>query len=103
VRVEAPLDVSSRSTEAAEAQIDAFISRMDTRRRDTEGERLTEELWVDSARRHAAKLREAARVEWTLYHEHMSLLHAQLSQEHAAKAERLCEDSEAEDRGEGLS
>jgi hypothetical protein len=75
----------------AEAQLDHLIRRRDEGRRKTEGERLTEELWVDSARQHAAKLRAAARVEWTLYHEHMSLLHLRLSQEHAQKAERLCE------------
>lgn len=90
--MELDVSTSERSAEAAEAQIDAFISRMDTKRRDTEGERLEEELWVDSARRHAAKLREAARVEWTAYHEHLARLHRALADEHEAKAEKLMQD-----------
>jgi hypothetical protein len=46
---------------------------------------------MEGARRHAAKLREAARVEWSLYHEHMRELHTRLAEEHQQKAERLCE------------
>jgi hypothetical protein len=83
----------------AEAQLDHLIRRRDEKRQQTEGERLEEELWAPGARVYAEKLREAARVEWTLYHEHMSELHRRLSQEHAAKAERLCEDFG--NRGEG--
>jgi hypothetical protein len=86
------MDTIGRSAEAAEAEIGRFIVRMDTKRRDTEGERLEEELYAESARRHAATLREAARAEWTLYHEHMTELHTRLADEHREKAERLLGD-----------
>jgi hypothetical protein len=88
------LDVAH--SEMVEAELDHLIRRRDEKRRLSEGERLEEALWVDSARQHAAKLREAARVEWTLYHEHMSELHLRLSQEHAQTAERLCQEGESE-------
>jgi hypothetical protein len=54
-----------------------------------------EETWRESARRHAAELREAARAEWTLYHEHMSELHQRLAAEHREKAQKLLEESDA--------
>jgi hypothetical protein len=72
-----------------EAELTRMIERRDEKRRSEEGERAAEEMWAESARRHAAKLRDAARVEWSLYHEHMSELHARLSREHQQKAENL--------------
>ncbi len=42
--------------EMVEAELDAMIRRRDEKRRETEGERRTEELWQASARIHDAKL-----------------------------------------------
>lgn len=65
---------------------------MDTKRRDTEGERLEEELYAESARRHAATLREAARVQWVEYHCHLQVLHQSLADEHEGEAQKLMQD-----------
>jgi type VI protein secretion system component VasK len=88
------VDVSTRSAEAAESQIDAFISRMDTKRRDTEGERLEEELYAESVRRFHERQRQENRARWFTFHSDMSELHRRLSEEHQEKAERLCEDEQ---------
>jgi hypothetical protein len=57
----------------------------------SEGARAAEEMWAESARRHAAKLRERARAEWGLYYEHMAQLHTRLADEHREKAQKLLE------------
>jgi hypothetical protein len=94
------VDTVARSAAAAERQLDHLIER-----RSRKGETTLEDeehLWQTSVQRHAAMLRDAARAEWTLYHEHMSVLHLRLSQEHAQKAEKLMQDGpNGEDRGEG--
>jgi len=97
------LDVSTRNGEAAEAQIDAFISRMDTKRRDSEGERLEHELWQESVERFHEQARQENREKWRRFHEGMCVLHSQLAAEHQEKAERLMQDegrtNEATDTG----
>jgi hypothetical protein len=56
------IEITTRSAEAAEAQIATFIERMDTKRRDTEGERLEEELYVQSVRRFNERARAGSAV-----------------------------------------
>jgi hypothetical protein len=95
------VETAAQGFARGEAELDRLIER-----RSRKGEMTPDEeeyLWQTSVQRHAAKLREAARVEWTLYHEHMSELHLRLSQEHAQKAERLCEDDDPPAaQGEGV-
>jgi hypothetical protein len=81
---------------AVEKDLDRLIERRHEQRVTDEGERAVEEVWAESARRHAHALRKAARAEWTLYHEHMSELHQRLAAEHREKAERLCEEPREE-------
>jgi hypothetical protein len=80
--------------EATEKELDVFIAKRDRERRQAEGERAAEQAWVESARRHTVKLREAARAEWSLYYEHMAEVHTRLAEEHREKAARLCETDE---------
>jgi hypothetical protein len=88
--------VSTRSAEAGEAQIDAFISRMDTKRRDTEGERAEEELYAESVRRYNEQRHHMARLEWHAYHTGQAERHRRTLEEliarHEAAAERLLDE-----------
>jgi hypothetical protein len=54
--------------EAVESELDQFIERRHDRCVDEEGERLAEEMWQESERRHQEKRRLQARAEWHLYH-----------------------------------
>jgi hypothetical protein len=94
------MELKARSAEAAEAELTRFIERRDDKRRHSDGQRAVEEAWAASARRHAAELRAAARVEWSLYHEHMRELHTRLAQEHRHKAEKLCQSDRSPTEGE---
>jgi hypothetical protein len=49
-------------------------------------------MYRASVEPHAERLSEAARTEWSLYHEHMAELHTRLAVEHRIKAARLRED-----------
>jgi hypothetical protein len=53
----------------AEAGIDAFIVKRDAERRQTEGERPVEELWMPSERAYYARLKEQKRAERREFHE----------------------------------
>jgi hypothetical protein len=55
--------------EAVEHELDAFIRHRDKQRRQTEGERLTEELWMPSERAYFEALEEQKRQERLHYHE----------------------------------
>ena len=100
------MDLATRDIakgEAAESSIDAFISRRDKQRRQTEGERLEEELWQASARIHEAKQRRKNLEAWRCYHEDQAERHRRtvegLIAYHGEQAAKLCE----EWRGEGAS
>ncbi len=54
--------------EAVEHELDAFITRRDRQRRETEGERAAEELWEASSRLPRARRTAAMRAEWCEYH-----------------------------------
>jgi hypothetical protein len=55
--------------EQVEHELDAFIRHRDKQRRQTEGERLTEELWMPSERSYFARLEDQKRQERLEYHE----------------------------------
>jgi hypothetical protein len=55
--------------ESVEQELTAFIEKRDKQRRQTEGERATEEAWMASERRHDALRREENRLAWHEFHE----------------------------------
>ena len=60
---------------AVEAELDNFISRRDEKRIKEEGERPAEEMWAESERRYAARLREENRAAWCKYHHDQAARH----------------------------
>jgi hypothetical protein len=52
-----------------DAEIDAFISRQDQKRRREEGERQEEMAWMESTRKHNAARDAELRAEWSEYHQ----------------------------------
>jgi hypothetical protein len=81
--------IRERSPEAAEAQLERFITQRDEKRKQTQGERLEEELYAESVRRFHERARAERRAQWIEYHECMCRLHTQLAGEHQQKAEKL--------------
>ncbi len=79
--------------EAVEKELDAFISKRHDRRLTDEGERPTEEAWMESGRRHDASRREALRSAWCAFHrdqaERLRRNLAALVAHHEREAERL--------------
>ena len=79
--------------EAVEHEIDAMIRRRDTHRRQTEGERLEEELYEPSVRAWRARREAESREAWATYHrsaaERIERTAAQIAAEHRARAEML--------------
>lgn len=83
------------SGERAEAELDAFISRRDTERRKSEGERAIEDLWREAERRQEAHRRREARAGWYGWHLDRADLYARLSAEHRERAEGLLSEGAA--------
>ena len=50
------------------------------------------ELYASSVERHATRLREAARGEWSLFHEHVAQIHRSIALEHEEHARKLLEE-----------
>ena len=75
--------------ERAEVELAAFISRRDTQRRQTEGERQVEEMWQARERFELARRRRELDAEWCGWHRSRAALYGRLSAEHEAAAERL--------------
>ncbi len=79
--------------ERAEAELSAFVSRRDSQRRETEGDRAAEALWKASERRHEARRRDEMRAAWLDYHRGQAERHrrnlAALVAHHEAEADRL--------------
>jgi hypothetical protein len=78
--------------EIAEAQLDAFIER-----RSRNGEVDPDEAdpgYMESVRLYHERSEAEMRERWTEYHTHMAMLHGRLADEHAHKAEKLCEEGE---------
>ena len=55
--------------EAVEAELDRLITRRHDARVSSEGERLAEEMWRESERRHAERRREEMRAAWCEHHQ----------------------------------
>jgi hypothetical protein len=83
------LDTRTRSEEAAEAQLERFITQRHEKRVADEGERQAEEMWRESVRRFHERSEAEMRERWVEYHTHMATLHGRLAEEHEAKALEL--------------
>ena len=88
------VDTLSRG-EMVEKELDALITRRDDKRRQTEGERLEEELYEPSVRMWRERREAARRAEWCEYHQdqaarHRATLEA-LAAYHESEAARLME------------
>ena len=84
--------------ESVEAEISAFISRRDTQRRKTEGERPEEAAWVEHERTHNARRTAEMRAAWCEFHRGQAERHRRnltaLVAFHEAEAERLTQATE---------
>jgi hypothetical protein len=80
--------------EAVEHEIDAFISRRDGQRRQTEGECPEEEAWQAGVRAYDAARREEMRTAWREYHQGQAArlrgIVAALIAFHEGEAAKLC-------------
>jgi len=85
--------------EKVEAELDHMIRRADERRRLTEGERLEEALWVESAAKYNAKRQQDLRAEWCEHYRHMRGVHWSLADEYGRKLQAL-ENGHAQDDSE---
>jgi hypothetical protein len=79
--------------ELVEKELDAFVSKRHESRVVDEGERPTEEAWMESGRRHDASRRAALRSAWCAFHrdqaERLRRNLAALVAHHEREAERL--------------
>jgi hypothetical protein len=72
---------------------DIELDRLITKRHDPhDGDALLEPTYAESVRRYNARQQEEHRSEWGNFHEKMAQLHRWLAEEHAQKAQQLCED-----------
>jgi hypothetical protein len=74
---------------AREAELDRLITKRHDKRVSEEGDRLEEELYMDSVRRFHERSEAEMRERWVEYHTHMATLHGRLAEEHEAKALEL--------------
>jgi hypothetical protein len=92
--------VDIETGERVEGELDAMIRRRDERRRQTAGERLTEELWMPSERAYFARLEDQKRQERLEFHEaHATRLRNTLEgliSYHEAEAEKYRENGHQE-------
>jgi hypothetical protein len=77
-----------------------FIERRDDKRRQTEGERLEDDLWMETVKAYNERERRQIRAEWRNYHESQAERHrrtlAALIAHHEGEAQKLIEDNEQE-------
>ena len=75
--------------EMVESDLDRLISKRDTQRRETEGERAERELWQESTERFSAARQQQLALEWLDYHQQRQRAHrktfALLDAMHAAE------------------
>jgi predicted acetyltransferase len=81
--------VNVARTEQIEGELDAFIVKRDKERRQNEGERAREQLWVESVRRYHARQEDDHRAAWCDYERRMRDLHWSLGDEHDRKLKKL--------------
>jgi hypothetical protein len=104
VKEDKVIELSTRSDEAAQAQIERFIERRDEKRRQSEGERLEQELWMKTVKAYNERERRQIRAQWYGWHcdqveRHRRTL-AALIAHHEGEAQRLLEPEEM-DQAEG--
>jgi hypothetical protein len=87
--------VNIAHSEMVEGELDRLITKRHDPR---DSDALLEPSYAESVRHYNARREEEHRSEWGNFHEKMARLHAWLSEEHRAKAQRLWEN-----RGEGDS
>ena len=87
----------SRS-EQVETDLDRLIQRRHDQRVQTEGERLEEELWQESERKHIARRREENRIAWCAYYRRIAGALYARAEEYIVRAEKLSKQAEL---GEG--
>jgi hypothetical protein len=75
--------------ERVERDLDAFISKRDTERRRSEGERRAEDLWQERVRRYNVRQSEDHRLAWYEYEMRLYRVHSGLASEHLRRAEKL--------------
>jgi hypothetical protein len=84
-----------RSTDAAEAQLERFITQRHERRVASEGERAAEEMWMESVDRFNERERRQIRAEWYGWHCDQAERHRRtlesLIAHHEDEAEKLLE------------
>jgi hypothetical protein len=83
--------IRERSDEAAEAQLERFITGRHERRVADEGERAAEEMWRESVARYNEREREQNRWEWVRFFDRMAQSHARISEDYEARAQKLLE------------
>jgi hypothetical protein len=88
---------NARSPEAAEAQLERFITQRHEKRVASEGERLEDEMWMESVARFHERSEAEMRSRWVEYHRHLQVLHQNLADEHEAEAQKLLEPGEVPD------
>jgi hypothetical protein len=88
-------------SEAVEAELDAMIRRRDEKRREEEGQRRVEELWMPSERAYFERLEEQKRAERREFHEaraaRLRNTLEELIARHEEQARKLLEGSEEGD------
>ena len=93
------MELSTRSAEAAEAELTRFIEHRDDKRRQREGERREQEMWMESAARYNERERRQIRAEWYGWHCDQAERHRRtlerLIAHHEGEAQKLMEDDEA--------
>ena len=83
------MELSQRSLGAADAEIDRFIERR-AQQREAEPDEL-EPGYIESVRIYQERSEAEMRGRWIEFHRNMQQLHSALADEHAQKAEALCE------------
>ena len=93
-------------SEQVESELDAMIRRRDTHRRQTEGERLIEELYEPSVRAWRERQEAENRAAWRVFHEGQAARHRAtletLATYHEREAAKLRRDDVAVEGGGGI-
>jgi Lon protease-like protein len=80
-----------------------FIERRDDKRRQTEGERLEDDLWMETVKAYNERERRQIRAEWRDYHESQAERHRRtleaLITHHEGEAQKLLEAEPDEPKG----
>jgi hypothetical protein len=86
---EEPSEVDVSHAESVERELDRLIEKRHDQRVQSEGERLEEELWRESERKHQAKRREENRIAWCAYYRGIAGALYARAEEYIVRAEKL--------------